>query len=168
MTTISSETSGEEVAAATSIHSLGIQPTRTFDVATAPSGSYATVSTWNDRQGRFTRLRLGYWTGSSGFGYTKVKNYHNLTVAALKATTKNYTSHWVESGPTRVYLAPVNHISCSGWWIFRKCKVIETTVVRLIHSNRTLSDGGYFGVVTAYCSGYTRCPDWVKNAANVS
>lgn len=87
-------------------------PDAIVTIVEVPS-SYATVSTWYDRAKRFIRLRQGYWNGTSGFGYTKISNYHNLNVRALQATTRYYTSATL-SGTVRTYWAPVNYVVCSS------------------------------------------------------
>ncbi|MGH2369307.1 MAG: hypothetical protein ACRDI2_14025, partial [Chloroflexota bacterium] len=137
--------------------------------AMAPtSSSYRVLSTWRERYGLRVYLRQGYWTGSSGWGYTKLSRYHNLNTAAVRATTKYPRSRAHTGGAAYRYETPVHHVRCSGWWIFRRCRIVETISAYAIVDYRLLRDGTTFGVVNAYCSRYRpRCPDWVKNAANV-
>ncbi len=135
--------------------------------ATATS-SYSVITTWAEKRGWKVYLRYGYWNGSSGWGWRKVTAYHNLNTSAVKATTKYPKSYWSTGGTSWKYRTPVNHVKCSGWWIFRSCKVVETINVYTVVDFRKLSSGGTFGVVTGYCgSYYPRCPDWVKNAINI-
>jgi hypothetical protein len=133
----------------------------------APDGTYNVLSTFYDRQGRSMLIRRGWSDGAGGgFGYTKVVNYHNLSLRAVQAVARNYFSA-PSSGTKRTYNANVNYVTCYTRLGLRYCKITKTTVVIMPVDFRYLSDGKSFGVVTAYCTGYyPRCPDWVKNAAN--
>ncbi|TQS44681.1 hypothetical protein [Cryptosporangium phraense] len=62
-------------------------------------------------------------------------------------------------------MTPVHYVRRSGWWIFRTCRTVETLDVTVGVDFRGVGDGS-FGVVTAFCSGVVRCPDWVKEAAD--
>ena len=63
------------------------------------------------------------------------------------------------------FTTPVHRVRCSGWWVFRQCQIVETVDVTVGVDFRPVGSGS-FGVVTAFCSGPPRCPDWVKTAAN--
>ncbi|WP_141761932.1 hypothetical protein [Kytococcus sp. HMSC28H12] len=138
----------------------------------APDGRYNTVSHWKDGEGRGVHLRKGYYepatafTKERGFGHIKMYRKHNVTKTAAYASTRMYAST-IKKDEKREYLAPVNYVTCSGRWIFRTCKVTARTILVTIHDGRTLRDGKSFGIVTSYCTGYIRCPDWVKRAANI-
>ncbi|WP_018505844.1 hypothetical protein [Parafrankia discariae] len=135
----------------------------------SPDPRYAVVASWTASTGDTVYLRQGSWNGTNGWGYAKVTAYHNLNEAAVRATTL-YPKVVRELGPTtRRFETPVQHVSCRGKWIFRSCKVTETvTVMVAVDFRRFKQGGGSFGVVTAFCDGYTpKCPDWVKDAVNI-
>lgn len=131
---------------------------------------YQVMSTWTGHDNADFAIRRGYWDADSdqGFGFDKIYWKHNLTIPAVRATTKYPANVSKVGGTTYNYDTPVNHVRCSGWWVFRKCKVVETLTVRAGHDFRKLRDGKPFGIVTAFCVNIPgRCPDWVKNAANI-
>ncbi|UUU24997.1 hypothetical protein [Streptomyces sp. DSM 40750] len=141
----------------------------------APSGSFDVVGggEWKDKDGWDAVMRRGYWNGANaGFGMTKIDQKHNLSLDAVKATTM-YPRPTPEGkqqiAPTTYnYRTEVNHVECSGWWIFRSCRVTETLTVLAGIDYRKLDDGKAFGAVTAFCEGVSgRCPDWVRNAVNI-
>ncbi|PJE97498.1 hypothetical protein CUT44_12520 [Streptomyces carminius] len=128
---------------------------------------------WQDRDGWNAVMRKGWWDGgNSGFGMRKIDQKHNLSLDAVKATTM-YPRPGPEGkenigGTTWNYRTEVLHVECSGWWIFRRCRVTEVMTVRAGLDYRTLDDGKAFGAVTAFCEGVTgRCPDWVRDAVNI-
>jgi hypothetical protein len=132
----------------------------------APDPRYKVVATWKDSKGATVYLRQGSWNGKSGWGYGKISKYHNLSVAAVRTVTKYPQRRAHVAGQKYNYYTPVEHVRCSGWWVFRRCKVVEAVQVTVGVDFRSVGTGS-FGVVTAFCSGSTRCPDWVKQAANV-
>jgi len=133
------------------------------------TGAYAPLTSWTDRAGRRVVYRAGYFTPpSAGFGDAKIRNYHGLN----QHTTQNTTQYPAPGYPTPnggtsyLYRTPVNHVVCSGWSIFRSCKIDKTVWVRAIVDYRNLSDLTPFGVVNSYVEGYTYAPSWVRNALN--
>lgn len=132
------------------------------------TGSYDIIDTWNDRMGHQIVLRRGYYSGDSGFGWTKIVQKHNLTTKAVWAATAGPPTRTFVAGSKYDYFAPVFHVKCSGWWIFRTCRVTEQTTIKTGVDFRTVNDGKAFGVVTSFCLGHDgACPDWVKNAINI-
>ncbi len=136
-----------------------------------PNSTYRVVSSWKDYRNRTVYLRLG-WNNNAGrgFGYKKVVEYHNLNTSATKALTKYPSSVKYKSGSAYEYRTVVHRIDCTGWWLWKKCRVGATTTMIGTVDFRTVQPhaSGTFGVVTAYCSGYVpRCPSWVKKAANI-
>lgn len=141
----------------------------------ATTADYSTYDVWLDKMGDVVRLRRGWvnlFTGG-GFGLCKLVNKHNLTAAAVRTVTKHYNwreyLYWIS--PTRYdYHLRAYYIYCSGWWIYRTCKVKDSTDVKVAVDRRTLSDWRQFGIVTAYCpeEGVWACPDYVKNALNTT
>ncbi|MFI0909086.1 hypothetical protein [Streptomyces abikoensis] len=138
----------------------------------APDPAYSIVGEWKDKDGWDTTMRQGKWPGGDyGFGLTKVDQKHNLSLAAVKATTKypRPTGGKKQQGGTSyIYVTDVLHVKCSGWWIFRTCRVVEVKAVDAVVNFRVLRDNKPFGVVTAYCENTPgRCPDWVRQAINI-
>ncbi|GAA0442851.1 hypothetical protein ACFQ2B_35760 [Streptomyces stramineus] len=136
------------------------------------------VGEWTERDGWNTVMRRGYYdaTTDRGFGLTKVDQKHNLSLSAVKATTK-----YPRPGPTGKeplagsqttynYRTEVLHVKCSGWWIFRTCRVVEVKTIRAGVDFRIPpnGDGKSKGVITAFCENTPgRCPDWVRKAINI-
>lgn len=129
---------------------------------------YQILHRWSDRYGATNIIRRGYYNSADdkGFGNDKFYWKHNLTAGAVKATTRYGTRTFV-SGSKYNYHIKVWRVKCSGWGPWRKCKVVEEKTVRVAHDFRKLTDGSPFGVVTAFCLGVVKCPDWVKNAINI-
>lgn len=117
---------------------------------------------WQDYKNRYTPIRANV--------LTKIETKHNVTYKVARATTK-YPAPG-QAGPgggtSWSYRTPVHEVKCSGWWIFRTCKVVRTVWVKAVVDFRRLSDNRPYGVVTTYCEiGMDRCPDFVKNALNI-
>ncbi len=87
-------------------------------------GPYTVVDSWKAKTGETVYLRVGRWDGNSGWGYTKLVNYHNLTTAAVRAATQYPKTVVNQGGTTRRFETPVDHVECHGSWIFRKCEVV--------------------------------------------
>ncbi len=136
---------------------------------------YDTMGTWKDRDGWRVYLRRGYYTKisatkDSGFGLTKVYNKHGLSAHAVLNTTRyphpgNKGKYHI-SGKKYHFRTPIYHIKCSGWWIFKSCKVVEKRDVLASVDFRSLKGGGSFGVVTTYVEGYRYAPAWARNTIN--
>lgn len=127
------------------------------------------MSAWVDRFRYRNLIRRGYYDAARdrGFGFDKVYWKHNLTVGAVRATTRGAQVRYPIGGTTYNYEADVLRIRCTGSGWARTCKAVEKRVVIAGHDFRTNTpDGLAFGIVTAFCRGSIRCPDWVKNAAN--
>ncbi|WP_372409029.1 hypothetical protein [Streptomyces luteireticuli] len=142
------------------------------DVKAPGDPAYRIVGEWKDKDNVTTTMRQGKWPGGDyGFGLTKVEQKHNLSLAAVRATTKYPRPNggkWQQSGTTYNYVTDVLHVKCSGWWIFRTCRVVEVKSVKAVVNFRGLPDGKPFGVVTAFCENTPgRCPDWVRQAINI-
>jgi hypothetical protein len=132
-------------------------------VQAAGDPRYALVASWTSSNHRTVNLRKG---DGRGWGYDKIVQKHNLNVAAIRATTRYPAPGFPvkQANPDSWnYVTKVNHVRCSGWLLWRTCKVVESRDVQV-----TVNYGNAKGVITAYCLGIDgRCPDWVKNAANV-
>lgn len=142
-------------------------------LAAPPADRFDIVGEWKDRDGGSVVMRKGWWDGgNAGFGMTKIDQKHNLSLAAVKATTmypRPGPTGKEQIGPTTYnWRTDVLHVECSGWWIFRTCEVTEVKSVLAGIDYRKLGDGKSFGAVTAFCEGVQgRCPGWVRNAINI-
>lgn len=122
--------------------------------ATAKVGWY-----WKDNRNRTINLRTD--------ANHKLVTKHNVTMKVARTTTKYPQTTKNPSSTRWEYRTPVNDVRCSGWGIFRKCKIVGKTTVLAVVDFRILShDKKSKGIVTTYCPGVTKCPDYVKNAAN--
>ena len=147
-----------------------------LSTSSSPSALTARISVndilwhWGDKSNRLIIYRRGYYIAPNrGWGDAKIQGKHNMSYKTAWATTRYPQPGYPTGagGSALEYRTPVYHVTCSGWWIFRKCKVVETVTSRAVVDFRKLSDGWAFGVVTNYAIGYVRAPDWVKNAINI-
>jgi len=129
----------------------------------APMASASpTAYAWTDFKGRYTPLRQNV--------VTKLQSKHNVTWKVARAVTKYPAPGGAKlvAGSKWNYETPVSEVTCSGWWVFRSCKVVRTVQVIGSVDFRSLADGSPYGVVTTFCDGYDgMCPDFVKNAVNI-
>lgn len=149
------------------------------DPASSPSNGetkgwpdrYNSIEEWNDVDDWASHMRLGWWDGGDrGFGLEKIEQKHNLDTRIARAVTQRPRGYWVgspeknpENGEAFEYFGNFVKIDCSPIACL-PFPSIDTEEVRVVHDFRRLSDGRPFGVVTAYCTGKTVCPDWVKDS----
>ena len=137
----------------------------------SPDGRYDVLWHWWDNQNSLVYYRRGYWNRAtdSGFGDVKIRQKHNLDYRVAFVTTRYPEPHYPiwTGGRSYEYRTTVLHVKCSGWWIFRRCRVVERREVVAAVDYRELRDGGPFGVVTNYVEGYVYAPSWVKQAINI-
>lgn len=152
------------------------------DMAPASSRDprYDIAGRWRDRDGWQAVMRVGYYDARKdrGFGLTKVSQKHGLTThAALNASRYPYAgSKGKYRGGTSytsyTYRTPIYKMVCSGWFIFRKCRVAEKRDVvtgidyRSVGSGPLSTQSGPMGVITCYVEGYIYAPSWARNAIN--
>lgn len=85
---------------------------------------YALVASWTSSDHRTVNLRHG---DGRSWDYTKIDQKHNLGVGAIRATTRWPAPGWpkLQTAPDSwIYVTKVNHVQCSGWFLWRTCKVI--------------------------------------------
>lgn len=101
--------------------------------------------------------RYGYYnrTTDSGFGRAKVLNKHNMWARVVRFIVST-SGHKHDGGTAGSNIAYAHHSGSDGDYVIKLYAVYDT---------RLLNDHRSFGVVTAYCEGYTRCPLWVNTAA---
>jgi YD repeat-containing protein len=104
--------------------------------------------------------RYGYYDSAKdqGFGRAKVLQKHNMWARVVEyiVATKGQKNAGGSAGKATAYAI---HVGADG----------SHTQVTLyaVYDTRELSDHRSFGVVTAYCDGYTKCPSWVNTAKAV-
>lgn len=107
-------------------------------------------------------LRLGYYHASTdkGFGWTKVKNKHNIT--------KYSAVEFIAKSPTREHIGGQSYreTGYAGKYTCSRgvCKLVKQYKVLLTVNEKKLRDNHDKGVITQYCVGITRCPNWVTTA----
>lgn len=122
-------------------------------------GPYTIVSQWTDKNGKLVYLREK--------ARAKNQNKHGLSIRASQASTK-YAPKIKRSGDRYEYRLPMDHISCSGWGPFKKCRKVETTDILTVVGFNKIRDGKPYGVVTTHCLGYQgRCPQWIINSPQI-
>ncbi|GHH70729.1 hypothetical protein GCM10017673_23060 [Streptosporangium violaceochromogenes] len=134
---------------------------------------YKLLFVWRERDNKKVYYRQGFYTVYDGFGDVKIQQKHNLNMRAVRATTQSK----MPGGKRQQTMVPSRweydtiayRVQCDGmlWW--RTCKKTESKRVRAVVSYTTDPDvyAGTFGVITAFCLGVTRCPNYVKNAVNI-
>lgn len=145
------------------------EPENTMRSAAAVRSKYSVVSSWLDNARRTVYLRYGESNplGGGSFGYTKISGYHNLNINVVKLVTQHPNRKTFVAGQKYNFEARIYRQVCSGWYVFRKCKTVESlnAVVGVDYRTSPTQFVGTFGVTTAFCQGYIpRCPDWAKSA----
>jgi hypothetical protein len=132
----------------------------------------------NDNHGREVILRRGFYDKptDSGFGYDKLFWKHNVADRSLPfAVVANPGASGVQPGDDDGDAAagPVG----DRWWyegvwqhrvcdVNHRCDVIESVTMRVIVEFETWQaspQSGDVGMITAYCKGMLRCPDWLNH-----
>ena len=125
--------------------------------------------------GRYWILRRGYYDAdaNAGFGWDKIFWKHNITQVSVVRTVISRSYGIADGATTRVYELRSDRILCTrrlGPWCLNARYTGEWTVVRAIVNYRDDPKiGGHNkqkGVITAYCKGVIRCPDWVSRPGN--
>ena len=115
---------------------------------------------------RSGRIKMESWF-TFGKGSGENQNKHGLSIRASQASTK-YAPKIKRSGDRYEYRLPMDHISCSGWGPFKKCRKVETTDILTVVGFNKIRDGKPYGVVTTHCLGYQgRCPQWIINSPQI-
>ncbi|MDT0495623.1 hypothetical protein ACPEIF_14305 [Streptomyces sp. NPDC012600] len=114
-------------------------------------------------------LRLGEYKRNKkkkmvGWGWTKIKKKHNIKKYSIVEWLSQSPNREASKIPKRYNLTGYAHrIKCNRG----TCKVVEQRKMLLVvdHTMTATGDGPsfkYFGAVTAYCIGSTKCPSWVN------
>ncbi|MBH1937262.1 hypothetical protein I5Q34_23835 [Streptomyces sp. AV19] len=107
-------------------------------------------------------LRLGYYNASTdkGFGWTKVKKKHNIT--------KYSAVEYIAKSPNREHIGGQSYRQTGYAGKYRctngVCRLVKQYKVLLTVNEKKLRDNQDKGVITQYCVGITRCPNWVTKA----
>jgi len=151
--------------------------------AAPPSIDYqaAVLRQVNDNHGRQVLLRRGYYDAAvnQGFGYDKMDKKHNLSDAGVAlAVVNNPGQSGIQHGPDSDDDAAAGSAGDRWWyrgvWQHRQCTAdhrectgpLEQIVVRVIVEFEPWASApqhGEIGLITAYCEGMTRCPDWINH-----
>lgn len=123
----------------------------------APPGAYNIFTTFNCQcfNGQKTIVdRVGYYDAANdaGFGRAKHLEKHNMYVHVVGVIVAgpNHSSAGGSSGQAYAYAdRDVN----GG---------VQQIKIYAVYDTRILSDKRSFGIVTGYCVGYTKCPQWVN------
>ncbi|MGZ9829986.1 hypothetical protein ACXYTP_24020 [Tsukamurella ocularis] len=125
-------------------------------------------------------LRRGIWIPAiqDGFGFDKAYHKHNLTnYNVILGVIEHSGSPGPGSNPELLkYSAPIYRLKCETSTRGKQCQPTnQMVVVEVIVSEESVESlefppgsgnrvavGGVQGVVTAYCKGMDRCPDWVS------
>ena len=107
-------------------------------------------------------LRLGYYNrpADKGFGWTKIKNKHNITKYAAVEFVAKSPNRQHKSGKSYWQTAYAGKYRCHNG----ACHLVKQYKVILATDERTLRDSHDFGAVTEHCVGIIRCPNWVTTA----
>lgn len=136
-------------------------PTTAWGSLALPDDRYDIIASWTDPVGALVNERAGYYTPpNSGFGWRKAHYKHDLSTGAIKTITMKYFSRAPDGGQAIRYRTTMKHILC----LTSGCYVMDTLTARAVVDFKTW-DARTFGLVTAYCEGYSgACPYWVKDA----
>ncbi len=122
---------------------------------------------FTDQHYRLVPYRRGYWypeQPNTGFGTDKVRNKHNITDSRILVN--------VIRQPGSARHQDADRWQLRGYWQHRKCdarhncsQVEGVTVLVIVDYDPPEGSGEAqpVGVVTAYCEGMIRCPDWLNN-----
>lgn len=111
---------------------------------------------------KFGTTTATYYNAASdkGFGWTKVKKKHNIT--------KYSAVEYIAKSPTRNHIGgqSYRHTGYAGKYECRNgvCRLVKQYKVLLTVNEKKLRDNHDKGVITQYCVGITRCPNWVTKA----
>lgn len=124
-----------------------------------PADTYHVLESWYDKNGRYVLERTGQHKGqaNNAFGWRHAYYDHNMNTNAIQVTTKKYFSYELYQAYRYNYRAVLIHLSCTNT---QGCWIIDELTSR-VAMDRSTYGSSIFGLVTAYCEGYTRCPSWV-------
>jgi hypothetical protein len=105
-------------------------------------------------------IRVGFWTGETGFGWSKAYYYHNLEMQPMIDTIRLAIPKG--SASSRNY--EVYHYNADGYVDQRV--VVVADIVETSFQGESTKDGHPVGVITGYCESgsgafETECPEWV-------
>ncbi|MFJ9723282.1 hypothetical protein ACIRP3_11080 [Streptomyces sp. NPDC101209] len=108
-------------------------------------------------------LRVGYYDRArdKGFGWNKVKKKHNIT--------KYSAVEYIAKSPNRNRVGNTTTYHMTGYAGKYRCRNGVCTLVKqykmiLSVNEKVQRDGQDKGVITMYCVGVVRCPNWVSTA----
>ncbi|MWV51388.1 hypothetical protein GRS96_19130 (plasmid) [Rathayibacter sp. VKM Ac-2803] len=124
-------------------------PQNVIDSAVAGGGMTTMASpvgsTWNDHRGRKVVLRID--------AQNKLWTKHNVNRNVPRVATQYPDSSRAEAGTSWEYFTTFQQRNGTT--------ITRTQQVRTVVDFRNV-DGNPQGVITSYCVGITRCPDWIN------
>ncbi|MCZ4514002.1 hypothetical protein O3Q52_38885 [Streptomyces sp. ActVer] len=108
-------------------------------------------------------LRVGYYNRAEdkGFGWNKVKKKHNITkYAAVEYIAKSPNRDRVGNTTTYHMTGYAGKYNCNNG----TCRLVKQYKMILSVNQKVQRDGQDKGVITMYCKGVVRCPNWVSKA----
>jgi hypothetical protein len=149
-------TQGDSISYDPSLPSSSPADTEGPIVMSAATGGYDVMGQWRSKDGKTVYLRRA--------PLEKIRGKHNLDTLVVKRVTQSATSILgAGSGTNYNYFLGAADIRCYVWG----CQIKQaTTVIALVDYRRIGTKGESYGVVTTYCDGFVRCPNYVKNALN--
>lgn len=108
-------------------------------------------------------LRVGYYKRAEdkGFGWNKVKKKHNITkYAAVEYIAKSPNRDRVGNTTTYHMTGYAGKYKCTNG----RCRLVKQYKMILSVNEKVQRDGHDKGVITMYCKGVVRCPNWVSTA----
>ncbi|MEU4171797.1 hypothetical protein AB0F46_33565 [Streptomyces sp. NPDC026665] len=106
-------------------------------------------------------LRVGYYdrTHDKGFGWNKVKKKHNITkYSAVEYIAKSPNRNRVGNSTTYHMTGYAGKYRCRNG----VCTLVKQYKMILSVNEKVQRDGQDKGVITMYCVGVVRCPNWVS------
>ncbi|WP_159096622.1 hypothetical protein [Miniimonas sp. S16] len=133
-----------------------IDPNYPSGVELDAAGKSVVAWKWEDHGGREVVVRKDV--------KAKIESKHGITSPGpVRVTTqypRNMTSE--KQGTSRVYYADLQWRVCNARG---QCPVKASVSMKAVVEFKTVSGGGTYGLVTAYCLNTTLCPSWVNNVA---
>jgi hypothetical protein len=108
-------------------------------------------------------LRVGYYDAArdKGFGWNKVKKKHNITkYSAVEYIAKSPNRDRVGNSTTYHMTGYAGKYECRNG----VCRLVKQYKMLLSVNEKKQYDGHDKGVITMYCVGTVRCPNWVSKA----
>ncbi|MFE1440029.1 hypothetical protein [Streptomyces sp. NPDC058739] len=131
--------------------------------AAAPNPAYRVLKHLDYSGPGKASLRVGYYDRDrdKGFGWNKVKKKHNITkYSAVEYVAKSPNRDRVGNTTTYHMTGYAGKYECRNG----VCRLVKQYKMILSVNEKVQYDGQDKGVITMYCVGTVRCPNWVSKA----